>query len=70
LSPCYIIEASNVDAFRTKQNIPRNLNQPNVDIAFEEYSNPSQKPYMGIAKKKNLTKKTPLSFFHICERRK
>jgi hypothetical protein len=41
-----------VDAFRNKQNTPRNFDQPNVVIAFEKNSNPSQKPYMGIAKKK------------------
>jgi len=58
-----------VDAFRNKQNTPRNFNQPNVVIAFEKNSNLSQKPYMGIAKKK-LDKKPPLSFFHICERMK
>jgi hypothetical protein len=50
-----------VHAFRNKQNTPINFNQPNVVIEFEKNSNPSQKPYMGIAKKK-LDKKTPLSF--------
>jgi hypothetical protein len=50
-SPCYRIKVSN--AFRNKQNTPRNFNQPNVVIAFEKNCNPSLKPYMGIAKKKN-----------------
>jgi hypothetical protein len=45
------MKASNANAFKNKQNTPRNLNQPNTCITCEKNSNPSQKPYMGIAKK-------------------
>jgi len=50
-SICCIIKASNADASKNKQNTPKNLNQPNASITCEKNSNPSQKPYMGIAKK-------------------
>jgi hypothetical protein len=69
LSPCYRIKALNVDAFRNKQNTPRNFSQPNVVIALKKNSNPSQKPYMAIAQKKNLKKRKTLfhSFTYLRE---
>jgi len=69
-SPCYRIKASNVDAFRNKQNTPRNFNQANVVIAFEKNSNSSQKPYMGITNEKALTKTKKPSFLlsHMWEK--